>query len=96
MAGQVSELSVQRNKNKEQFQFSQGIWHQTREDRVVPATASMETGAISEHQPRWRKVLIQMTALFSILTLPRPHPCFSPVQGRSRMSLPGRGQTKLL
>lgn len=66
MAGQVSEIEivVWRNRNKQGFQFSQGIWQQIKEDVVVPATAAMETGAISESQPgsHWRKMLIQLTA----------------------------------
>lgn len=77
IADQVSELIVQRNKNKEQFQFSQGIWDQTKEDTVVLATAAMETGAILEHQLgfHWRKMLIQITASRLLPHSPghRPH-----------------------
>lgn len=46
----MSDIIVQKNKNKERLQFSQRIWHLTKEDIVVPATTAMETGAISEHQ----------------------------------------------
>lgn len=86
-AGQGSELIMQTNRNKEQFQFSQGIWHQTKEDTGVPATVSMETGAISEHQPHWRFSSLEGSADSddSIPSPPRP-PHFSPVQGRSQVS----------
>lgn len=96
MAGQVRGIIVKRNKNKEPFQFSQGIWHQTKEDMVVPATATMETGAILEHQPgfHWRKMLIQMTASLPMVSILTPPVLPSPILFRERgdISPLGRGQ----
>lgn len=87
--------TMHRNKHKEQFQFSQGTWHQTPEDTVVPATVSTETGAISEHQPHWRKVLTQMTTSQLHPRFPQASPLLWSQQGSGGLSLLSREQGKL-
>lgn len=47
-AGQVSKNHHVKEYNEEQVLFSWYLWHLTKEDMVVQATAAMETGVISQ------------------------------------------------
>lgn len=90
-----SEIIMQRNKNKEWFQFHRESGIKLKRTWLSWATVAMETGAISEHQPGFhrRKVLIQMTAS----SLPQTSPPF-PVLFKERgdISPRDRGEAKPL